>query len=519
MATERMFDFLPALFHEASANTNEFLRRFVGAFEAVFGGIEDEIAAVPSLFSLAPTPVLAEYAPRYLQTIELDSAAGLCAGDVLQIEDVRHEIDPPKPPRVEFVEIAKVLGADPDPATAANPTPPPSLLPATLRLVSPLLFDHEQWAPLRLVGTDGVQGTLEFVFTPQPNDEHQAIELTGGETLGAAVGDVLRIGEGDDAEYAQVADVVDVTLVLTPRLHRSHATGQSVTLLQPPALTAPAPMLEHAERAGPELTVETPAWPGETIVELDTITGLGRDDVLLVAERDATLSEAVQIHALPHTEPTPPIRRRLGVTLTAPLRRAHGAGADVFVLEGTDVGLLVARSGGTRFLTWLASAIGLELRADRGERWNRELVRRAGSLWPWRGTRRGVEAFVESYVLGEADVDVVDPAQPLQLGLVSTLGVDAIPCGMPDFFWIELRTEERNSRMYHPAGLVSVIRAAREALRREAPAHLAYDVRVFANTMQIGGHPETEVGARLGDTTLLWSEPLLVPADEERRTG
>ena len=80
------------------------------------------------------------------------------------------------------------------------------------------------------------------------------------------------------------------------------------------------------------------------------------------------------------------------------------------------------------------------LRSDRGERWNRELVRLAASLWPWRGTRRGVQGLVAASIRGEGDAFVVDLANPLQLGLV----------------------------------------------------------------------------ARLGDTTLLWDEPLVVPGDDER---
>jgi hypothetical protein len=69
--------------------------------------------------------------------------------------------------------------------------------------------------------------------------------------------------------------------------------------------------------------------------------------------------------------------------------------------------------------------------------------------------------------------------------------------------------------MYQPAGLISLVRAAREALRREVPVHLGYELRLHANTMQLGTDI-TEVGARLGDTTLLWDEPLVVLGDERR---
>jgi hypothetical protein len=192
----------------------------------------------------------------------------------------------------------------------------------------------------------------------------------------------------------------------------------------------------------------------------------------------------------------------------SPLRFAHDAGAVVVALRPT--------SGGTGFLRWLAGAIGLELRPDRGERWNRELLRDAGSIWPWRGTRRAVEEFLQSYVRGEAHVTVVDPSNPMQLGVQSTIGDDAVLCGNPSYFWVDVVTNPRNSRMYQPTGLLELVRAARDALRREAPAHLTYDVRVFASTMRLGGFPDRHVGARLGDTTLLWQAPLVVPGNQER---
>src|SRR5207248_4386600 len=66
------------------------------------------------------------------------------------------------------------------------------------------------------------------------------------------------------------------------------------------------------------------------------------------------------------------------LTVTPPLAQAHEA--DCVVVRLTPSG------SGTGFVSWLAQWIGLALRPDRGERWNRELLRLAGRIGPRRGT-------------------------------------------------------------------------------------------------------------------------------------
>jgi hypothetical protein len=142
------------------------------------------------------------------------------------------------------------------------------------------------------------------------------------------------------------------------------------------------------------------------------------------------------------------------------------------------------------------------------------LLRLAGRIWPWRGTKTGVEAFLNTYLRGEGKATVFDPSNPLQIGVASTIGVDMIICGgLPHFFWVDLVTDQRNSWLYHPDGRHEMVQATHQALRREKPAHTYYDLRIQAHTLQIGVDPEKEVGARVGDTTLLWEEPLVIPGD------
>jgi hypothetical protein len=191
-----------------------------------------------------------------------------------------------------------------------------------------------------------------------------------------------------------------------------------------------------------------------------------------------------------------------------PLQPGHAA--------GKPVRRLAPVGSGTAFLAWLAGWIALPLRPDRGERWNRELLRRAFPIWPIRGTGRGLAAFLDAALRGEARATIFDPANPLQLGLVSTIGEDTFICGghRPFFFWIDVRADPRNARLYHPDGLADLARTARELALRERPAHTTVALRLLANTMRIGVEAARDVGARIGETTLLWDAPRQIPGDE-----
>jgi hypothetical protein len=187
-----------------------------------------------------------------------------------------------------------------------------------------------------------------------------------------------------------------------------------------------------------------------------------------------------------------------------PLRHNHGA--------QTPVVLLRATASGVNYLSWLAGWVGLNVRSNRGERWHRELLRLAGRIWPWRGTKAGTEAFLNAYLKGEAQARILDLANPLQIGLVSTIGEDTSICGgLPFNFWVELLADERNTRLYHPEGLAELVQTAHSVLQRKKPAHTYYDLILQAHTMQIGLDSEMDVGARVGDTTLLWDEPVIFP--------
>ena len=558
-ARTRLIEYLPAVFRQDEVGGANFLGRFLQAFESVFAQLQDELDAIPDLFALLPTPVLAVEAAAGTDALQLDSAAGLCPGDVLHLEGTDAA-------RIEFVEVRAVSG---------------DLLPTTLTLSRPLRFDHGPGTPLRLVGRPGPSATL----SQDVREGEVMLNVLDRPPLGISAGDVLRIDEGESAEYAQVirveriATVDQLRITVSPALERRHAAGQPVVCLRPASQTTPPVAFAYASRSGPELVLRTAALAGEIALELDTISGLAVGDILQLRDPDSTRVEFVRLQAMPSASAGPNVER-FAIQLGEALRFGHEAGIEIGVLGapvgGTELlqpaepgslrlkdpeslGIIagdvlqvgagnvaeyvqvlaisgptvtvtpllqqrhdanqqVLRMGpsgsGIAFLRWLARWLGVELRPAHGERWNRELVRLVGRIWPWRGTKDGVEAFLNASLSNEARATVFDPSNPLQIGLASTIGVDTIICGGPPHsFWVDLGTEARDSRLYHPAGLNEMIQAVHQVLQRERPAHTSYDLRLQAHTMQIGSRIGTDVGARVGDTTLLWEKPLIIPGD------
>jgi hypothetical protein len=563
---------LPAVLAEG-----DFLARFVAAFETVFRGVEREIASIPELFALAPTPTLAQAAVAGSAQLILDSAADLLAGDLLRIEDVLH---PPAAgtPHVEFAVVASVDGVV---THVELDETLPDALPTVVTLSDALRFAHPLRAPVAVVGAPGVATELTDGVAPGVT----TIDVGGADAVAIAAGDVLRIdAPPEDVEYAQVTSVVGQRVDIAPPLLHPHEIARAVVVMSRQETTEPGAAFAYASRAGAELLVSSDALAGESLLELDTIDGLARGAVLHLREQDAAKIEFVRIAALP-PEPGPgPGILRYALLLDRPLRHPHAAGVPVEAVSGATAGdttlsvsasapqtklrvaeplalgaatgatlrvgsgvtveyaEVVAVDGGTvhfappfeqvhsagtpvarlvgpaglSFLGWLGGWVDARLRSDRGERWNRELVRLSASLWPWRGTRRGVQALVAAAIRGEGDALVLDLANPLQLGLVARLGVNAVLCGAPHFFAVDVTTNERSSRLYAPEGVMQALQAALDTLAAEKPAHTDYDLHLRVHTTQLGVDPATEVGARLGDTTLLWDEPLVVPGDDER---
>jgi hypothetical protein len=358
---------------------------------------------------------------------------------------------------------------------------------------------------VRLVEPAGRTGQLALSV----RDGTLSVLLVGGETLGAESGDVLQFDAGPLTEYAVVQAADGGRLLLAQSLVLPHASGQPVSLLRDAATVTPPPAFAFTDRTGPQYALRNDVRAGQPWLELDTTVGLTIGDVLQLDDPDPSRVEQVTVRQLPE-EPAPPrpavVRR--AVQLAAPLQLAHAAGTGVRVLGGPGSAPL---GGRTAFLRWLAGWVALETRPDRGERWNRDLLRLHARLQPWRGTQRGLEATLNATLREEATATVADRPNPLQVGLVATVGVDTVICGdPPGYFSVEIVTDPRNGRLASPQGLAELVQAVQAVVRREKPAHTYYDLALQASDMQIGVDDSREIGVRVGETSLLWEGRLLV---------
>lgn len=554
----RFLDYLPAIFQQDAKAGNNFLGQFLQPFETLFEGIQRELDAIPDLFSLVPAPTLATAANQGATTLDLDSAAGLGAGDVLQVLD--GDLN-----RIEFVAIQ---------------TLPSELLPTRVQLLQPLRFDHPPGTPLLMVG----RAERSLSLSLSVNRGGTQLSLVDAPGLGVVVGDVLRMGEATLTEYGRVVGVNGATIVITPPLQNPHMLGTPVALMQQSATTTPPLTFAFSDRRGSELVLRALALPGEQWVELDSINGLVVGDVLHFQEAVPAQVEFAQIRALAVEQSGAAVLRE-AVQLHQPLRFSHAVGTSIAVLSGVNgatrllsvvnPGEITIEAGdtfgvisgdvlqlgeansveyvqvltvsgqrltvtpplqqnhpadqpirkinpagsGIGLIEWLGSWIGTPLRRDRGERWNREWLRLGGRLQPWSGTAAGVAAALKTYLRGEVQqVNIFDAANPLQIGLVSTVGVDTVINGNPpSFFWVDLVANPRNSALYSAEGFATFIQTAQETIRQGKPAHTDYDLRIQAHPMQIGVDPELEIGARIGRTTLLADAPLVISDDPARK--
>jgi len=185
------------------------------------------------------------------------------------------------------------------------------------------------------------------------------------------------------------------------------------------------------------------------------------------------------------------------------------------------------------YLNYLASWIGLPLRAEKSVDWNRRFFKSAVSLHQQRGSLPGMNAVLRAWLKD----DLMETSPPLliltdltrshtsvnavlQLGVTATLGVDTVLGeGAPFFFIADLITDPAVHELRQPEGLDVFQQAARSLLDFERPANTYYQLRVRAHPIQLapaeaappGGFPHPY--AQVGVTTLLWEEPWVFTSD------
>lgn len=153
------------------------------------------------------------------------------------------------------------------------------------------------------------------------------------------------------------------------------------------------------------------------------------------------------------------------------------------------------------FLPWLASWVALTLRQDWTETEKRRFISRMVPLYRYRGTKRGLEELLIAYTgLPRASVEVYELTKPLQVGEVSTIGVDtAIGGGPPHFFVVKMLLSIAGST--DPTERSRKEQTARFIIDQEKPAHTYYELIVEFPTIQIG------VTSTIGKDTLIGIAP------------
>jgi phage tail-like protein len=144
------------------------------------------------------------------------------------------------------------------------------------------------------------------------------------------------------------------------------------------------------------------------------------------------------------------------------------------------------------FLDWLAGWVALSLRADWTDEEKRRFIARVVPLYRLRGTRAGLAEILRVYT--GMGVEVQDFRRPFQVGVTSTVGVDAMVGGAPPYYFrVTLMLEGID-----PSTQAHRERIARAIIDQEKPAHTYYDLRIIIPSMQIGRHSTVGVDTVLG---------------------
>jgi phage tail-like protein len=149
------------------------------------------------------------------------------------------------------------------------------------------------------------------------------------------------------------------------------------------------------------------------------------------------------------------------------------------------------RAAPADFLPWLASWMALTLRADWDESQQRAVLAKIIPLYAKRGTKSGIEEYLKIYA-GEG-VTIKDELSPLQIGASSTVGVDTVVGGQPPYFFIV------NVAFAEPDAekIKLKVKAVKDVLDIEKPAHTFYQLNFQGPTLQIG------VASTIGEDTLI----------------
>jgi phage tail-like protein len=146
------------------------------------------------------------------------------------------------------------------------------------------------------------------------------------------------------------------------------------------------------------------------------------------------------------------------------------------------------------FLPWLASWTAFTLRADLSEAVQREFIAKIIQRYRLRGTLKNLQELLEIFVQGNHEI-IEFTADEMQVGRVSTVGVDTWLAGSPPHFFqvtislprLDPETIERQKEI--AAALIEL----------EKPAHTNYALNVNHPSIQIGVFSTVGVDTLIGN--------------------
>ena len=143
---------------------------------------------------------------------------------------------------------------------------------------------------------------------------------------------------------------------------------------------------------------------------------------------------------------------------------------------------------GEEFLPWLASWVALTFRADLPAERMRLLIAHAGSLYAWRGTRKGLDDLL-SIVTGDAQVTITEPEiVTLTVGVQAVIGsTTRLGRDLPYYFRVFVVSM---SVATDDAALESFESLVRDTIEIGKPAHTYYTLDVsFAGSEHLAVTP------------------------------
>jgi phage tail-like protein len=144
------------------------------------------------------------------------------------------------------------------------------------------------------------------------------------------------------------------------------------------------------------------------------------------------------------------------------------------------------------FLPWLARWVAVTLRDDLDDKRKRELISKAAQLYRLRGTKRGVEEFLNFHTQEAALVDELNT--PFQLGAHSRVGKDTIlDGGAPFFFIVTIPLPAPDTKK-----ILEQREIATAIVDLQKPAHCHYRLEVATPTFRIGVYSHVGVDMLLG---------------------